>query len=119
MPLMRSKLQFASHSIWTTREGKELAANRSSTDTGEKSEGYEHKHRVPECRESYDVMDGSAPGRDLMCVRLGSQNIVLPLADLSGTTCSTSQCSTILPLSSRRNMSMPAQLLSASPGHSW
>src|SRR6185295_12659666 len=45
------------------------------------------------------------------------QNIVLPLADLSGTTCNTSQCSTILPPSSRRKMSMPAQ--SWSPGQCW
>jgi RHS repeat-associated protein len=45
------------------------------------------------------------------------QNIVLLWADSRGMTWRTSQCSTILPFSSRRKMSMPAQ--SASPGHSW
>ncbi len=45
------------------------------------------------------------------------QNMVLALADCSGMGWSTSQCSTILPLSSRRKMSMPAQ--SRSPGHCW
>jgi hypothetical protein len=44
------------------------------------------------------------------------QNIVLSLADCSGTTCITSQCSTILPLSSSRKISMLAP--SRSPGHS-
>ena len=37
------------------------------------------------------------------------QNIPFGLAALSGTICSTSQCSTILPSSSSRKMSMPAQ----------
>jgi enamine deaminase RidA (YjgF/YER057c/UK114 family) len=37
------------------------------------------------------------------------QNIVLPFAAASGTTCNTSQCSTIFPSSSSRKMSMPAQ----------
>src|SRR5690348_6216418 len=44
------------------------------------------------------------------------QNMVLPLADVGGTLCSTSQCSTIRPCASKRKMSMPAQSLS--PGHS-
>ena len=46
-----------------------------------------------------------------------SQNIVLGLADFSATCCSTSQCSTTLPSSSNRKMSMPAQ--SRSPGQVW
>ena len=36
------------------------------------------------------------------------QNIVFGLAEFVGTICRTSQCSTILPLSSKRNMSIPA-----------
>ena len=36
------------------------------------------------------------------------QNIVLLLAEVSGTICSTSQCSTTLPFSSKRKMSIPA-----------
>lgn len=40
------------------------------------------------------------------------QNIVFELADDSGMRCRTSQCSTILPSSSRRKISMPAQSLS-------
>ena len=36
------------------------------------------------------------------------QNMVLSLADESGMTCSTSQCSTILPSPSKRKMSIPA-----------
>jgi hypothetical protein len=43
--------------------------------------------------------------------------MVFGLAEVSGTTCSTSQCSTILPASSSRKMSMPAQSLLASVGH--
>src|SRR5262249_26776274 len=43
------------------------------------------------------------------------QNIVLPCAACLGTTCRTSQCSTIFPLSSKRKMSIPAH--SSSPGH--
>src|SRR5262245_55229985 len=50
---------------------------------------------------------------------LQHQNIVLPFAEALGTSCSTSQCSTILPRSSRRKMSIPAQSRSLSPGHSW
>ena len=46
-----------------------------------------------------------------------TQNIVLELADASGTRCSTSQCSTILPSPSSLKMSMPAQ--SPSPGQCW
>jgi hypothetical protein len=38
-----------------------------------------------------------------------TQNIVFRLADFCGMRCSTSQCSTILPSASSRNMSMPAQ----------
>jgi len=43
--------------------------------------------------------------------------IVLLWAISFGMTCRTSQCSTILPRSSKRKMSMPAQ--SGSPGYSW
>jgi len=43
------------------------------------------------------------------------QNIPLSLADVSGMTCRTSKCSTILPAPSRRKMSIPAY--SWSPGH--
>src|SRR5256885_1167774 len=43
---------------------------------------------------------------------LPAQNIVLSLAEVSGTTCRTSQCSTILPLSSIRKISMPGQFRS-------
>ena len=46
-----------------------------------------------------------------------SQNIVFELAAESGMRCSTSQCSTILPSSSSRKISIPAQ--SPSPGHCW
>ena len=37
-----------------------------------------------------------------------AQNIPLSFSALSGTTCSTSQCSTILPALSNRKMSIPA-----------
>src|SRR4051812_48195381 len=47
------------------------------------------------------------------------QNMELSLADSRGTTCSTSQCSTTLPCASTRKISMPAQSLSLSLGHSW
>jgi hypothetical protein len=40
------------------------------------------------------------------------QNIVFGLAEVPGTICSTSKCSTILPFSSRRKMSTPAQVWS-------
>ena len=46
------------------------------------------------------------------------QNMPLSWAIRSGTTCRTSQCSTILPPSSKRKMSMPAQSRSLSVGHS-
>ena len=46
-----------------------------------------------------------------------AQNIELSLADVSGTGCSTSQCSTTRPSPSSRKMSIPAQ--SRSPGHCW
>ena len=48
-----------------------------------------------------------AAGLSLPVGRAG-QNIVLSLAAVSGTGCSTSQCSTILPSPSSRKMSMPA-----------
>ena len=53
----------------------------------------------------------------VLVMRHRTQNIELGFADSFGTLCSTSQCSTTLPLSSRRKMSMPAQ--SASPGQVW
>jgi hypothetical protein len=37
-----------------------------------------------------------------------AQNMLLSFLDVSGTTCRTSQCSTILSRSSKRKMSMPA-----------
>ena len=45
------------------------------------------------------------------------QNIEFAFADVAGTRCSTSQCSTILQSSSSRKMSMPAH--SPSPGQCW
>jgi cation transport ATPase len=45
------------------------------------------------------------------------QNMPLLLAACSGTVCNMSQCSTTLPTSSSRKMSMPAQ--SGPPGHTW
>jgi drug/metabolite transporter superfamily protein YnfA len=86
------------------------------------------------CLSIHWFFEGTAPDRfdiigaaialvgSLFCPFLGTvlilnQNIVLLLALFSGILCSTSQCSTILPLSSNRKISIPAQLLS-SPGHS-
>src|SRR6266404_4559986 len=40
--------------------------------------------------------------------RRSYQNIVFALLEVAGTGCSTSQCSTILPSASKRNMSTPA-----------
>jgi hypothetical protein len=41
-------------------------------------------------------------------IRKFRQNVAFPLADASGITCNTSQCSTIFPFESRRKMSIPA-----------
>jgi AcrR family transcriptional regulator len=63
----------------------------------------------------FNRMAGELPSE---CTSRGThQNIVLSLADDSGTFCSTSQCSTIFPLSSKRKISILAHC--SSPGHSW
>lgn len=59
-----------------------------------------------------ELTDRTEPSPDVMgpsgSCRAAGQNIPLSLAEVSGMTCSTSQCSTILPFASSRKTSMPA-----------
>jgi SWIM zinc finger len=81
--------------------------------SGELAEAHEQGF-ISRCPHFSTVLDSSQQMRKWW---RAVQNMPLLLAACSGTVCNTSQCSTTLPTSSSRKMSMPAQ--SGPPGHTW
>ena len=94
-------------------EESERPLSRGAAEHAEKNDLSEHSE--PFCEQLRNTICGNL--RNLRMNARCDQNIVFGFADSSGTRCSTSQCSTTLPSSSRRKMSMPAQ--SVSPGQVW
>jgi hypothetical protein len=65
-----------------------------------------HLHQVQRCEGELAVWNPDS--RDFTHAIRRYQNIVLALLEVAGTGCSTSQCSTILPSTSKRKISTPA-----------
>ena len=105
----RLDLEAARHTDVPRTDRSLVGATRQRQGSEKQDDDCRPAHRaLRSCR----TLSVAASGRrHTMCsapLRGRCQNIPLSLAAIGGTTCSTSQCSTILPSSSSRKMSMPA-----------